>query len=336
MWAFFAEEFRPLLVANPDGTATALSTSAHSTILDEAGLADLIGEVYQHFFHAYMPKYVLYPLSPQSQALRFDLKLLKRLILADDDQRELFLDGRGVVQPVRSDDSSWGAMRLVDILTGAQAPKELAAHPILSWIRTAAVHANEAPVSQMSRRYSGPGSFRIEGFLREIGQASARTPANEPSPRPRCLLVHGAAAAPDADIVAALGDVYELTAVNFDTLDHEQAQLRTVYAGVPLTYRDDGPAHDFLGEVTSAFDKVYLFGEFSYLFLAGQWKRGTQLVFVAPVLSPDQNIAMQGVEHSLSKIVTTQKGLTELAATGIPAHKLETRAQHIAALAGNG
>ena len=110
--------------------------------------------------------------------------------------------------------------------------------------------------------------------------------------------------------------------------------MRTVYAGVPLTYRDDGPAHDFLGEVTSAFDKVYLFGEFSYLFLAGQWKRGTELVFVAPVLSPDQNIAMQGVEHSLSKIVTTQKGLTELAATGIPAHKLETRAQHIAALAG--
>ena len=334
-WTFFAEEFRPLLVANADGTATAVSTSAHAASLDETRLTDLIGEVYQHFFHAYMPKYVLYPLSPRSPALRIDLKLLKRLILAEEDQRQLFLDGRGLVHWERSDESIWGAMRLVDILTGAEAPKALAAHPIWSWIHAAAARASAAPVSQISRRYSGPGSFRIEGFLREIGQ-TARISTTESRQRPRCLLVHGAAGAPDADLVAALGHVYELTAVNFDTLDHQQQQLCTVYAGVPLIYRDDGPAHDFLGEVTSAFDTVYLFGEFSYLFLAGQWKRGTQLVFVAPALSPDQNIAMQGVEHSLSKIVTTQKGLTELAATGIPAHKLETRAQHIAALAGNG
>jgi hypothetical protein len=48
--------------------------------------------------------------------------------------------------------------------------------------------------------------------------------------------------------------------------------------------------------------------EFSFLFLAGQWKRGTELVYVAPPLSPEERIAMQGVEHSLSKIVCSPRG----------------------------
>lgn len=331
-WTFFAEDFRPLLVANADGTATALSTAAHASALDEAGLAVLVLEVYQHFFHTYMPKFVLYPLSAGSPALRFDLKLLKRLILADDDKRMLFLDARGLVQASRSDDSVWGAIRLVDVLAGADAPPELASHPIWGWIHTAAWRASQAPVSQLSRRYSGPGSFRIEGFLRDVGAVASTAVAEDTITRRRCLLVYGSESAPDPELIAALREAYEVTMVNFDALDHAQSMRRTIYGGAPFGYRNDGPAYDFLGQITSAFDKVYLLGDFSYLFLAGQWKRGTELVFVAPTLSADENIAMQGVEHSLSKIVCLDNDLTELAAVGIPAHKLETRAQHLAAL----
>jgi len=331
-WQFFAEEFRPLLVAYADGTAATLSTPANRKDIDEQTLAAEISDLYQHFFHVYPPKFILYPLAATAPALRYDMKLLKRLVLCDDAERMLFLDVNGTAHTERTENSIWGAVRLADLLTGIAPPKELKAHPLISWLRNAVKRANAEPIHEPARRYSGPGSFRIEQFLRDMSQPPSEATVDEIDQRPRCLLVYGSGGISDPELVATLGDAFDLTAVNLDDLDHERVDRDTIYIGAPIRYRSDGAAHDFIGQAASGFDTVYLLHEFSFLFLAGQWKRGTELVYVAPALSLDERMAMQGVEHSLTRIVCSPREMTALAAAGIPAHKLIERDDHISAL----
>jgi len=333
-WQFFTEEFRPLLVANADGTATAVSTHSNSVAIDEKDLEKAISELYQHFFHVYPPKFILYPLFPEASAPRFGLKLLKRLVLCSDEERELFLDRNGEAGADRSEQSVWGAVRLGDLLTGTLPPEELRSHPLVSWLRNAVRYAGAEPIHEPFRRYSGPGSFRIEQFLHDMTRPIPEATMEEVTDRRRCLVVHGPRGMTDPELMAALSDAYELTVVDLDDLDHDQIERQTIYNGAPIRYRDDGAAHDFIGQATAGFDAVYLMHEFSFLFLAGQWKRGTELVYVAPALSQDQRIAMQGIEHSLSKIICSPREMTALAAAGVPAHKLAERSRHILALGG--
>jgi len=334
VWQFFSDEFRPLLVAHADCTATAVSTGTNSVAISKNGLQAAISDLYQHFFHVYPPKFILYPLVANAPAPRFDLKLLKRLVLCGDQERALFLDRKGVAGADRSEISVWGAVRLGDLLAGMAPPEELRSHPLVSWLANAVSHAGSEPIYEPFRRYSGPGSFRIEQFLHEMTRPIPEATIEDTAARRRCLVVHGPEGVGDTGLVAALSEAYELTAVNLDDLDHERIDRRTIYNGAPIHYRDDGAAHDFVGQATAGFDTVYLMHDFSFLFLAGQWKRGTELVYVAPALSQDQRIAMQGVEHSLSGIVCSSREMTALAAAGIPAHKLIDRASHIAALGG--
>jgi glycosyltransferase involved in cell wall biosynthesis len=331
-WRFFAEEFRPLLVANADGTATAVSTNQYSVAIGEPAVIGTIGDLYQHFFHVYPPKFILYPLMEDAPSPRFDLKLLKRLVLCDEDERALFLDGNGSISAARSASSIWGAFRLGDFLTGAPPPDELRSHPLISWLQNAVRQAGGEPIHEPFRRYSGPGSFRIEQFLHEMTRPLPEATIEEVASRRRCLLIQGPQSTTDAELVGALSDAFDLTVVNLDDLDHERIARTTVYNGAAIRYRDDGAAHDFIGQATAGFDAVYLMHEFSFLFLAGQWKRGTELVYVAPALSQDERIAMQGMEHSLSTIICSSREMTALAAAGIPAHKLVERSRHIAAL----
>lgn len=334
VWRFFTEEFRPLLVANADGTATSLSIRANSVPVGEQELVGQIDDLYQHFFHVYPPKFILYPLQADSPPLRFDLGLLKRLVLCADEERLLFLDRAGNARAERTPSARWGAVQLGDLLTGVSPPAELAGHPLVAWLRNAIRQAGAQPIREPARRYSGPGSFRIEQFLREMSMPPRDAPAPGAVARRRCLVVHGNAGIADPELIAALGHAYDLTVVNLDDLDRQRIDRETSYIGAPIRYRTDGAAHDFIGQAAAGFDVVYLMHEFSFLFLAGQWKRGTELAYVASSLSQGQRIAMQGVEHSLSRIICSQRELTALAAAGVPAHKLEERGHHISTLRG--
>jgi hypothetical protein len=237
-WSFFIQEFRPLLVANADGTATALSTDANRSAVDEQGLAVEISDLYQHFFHVYPPKFILYPLSKDAPGLGFDLKLLKRLVLCSDDERLLFLEADGTASARRSGASVWGALRVSDVMMGAPLPDELKGHPLVSWLLDATRLANGEPIYEPARRYSGPGSFRIEQFLRDMSQPTVENQVREDVVRPRCLLIHGSAGIADRELLDALSDAYELTAVSLDDLDHERVDKDTIYRGAdPLSKR---------------------------------------------------------------------------------------------------
>ncbi|MGE0283271.1 MAG: glycosyltransferase family 2 protein, partial [Rhizobiaceae bacterium] len=334
VWRFFTEEFRPLLVAEADGAATSLSVRANSVPVGEQELVRQIDDLYQHFFHVYPPKLILYPLRPDAPRPRFDLGLLKRLVLCGDNERLLFLDRAGNARPERTESACWGAVQLGDLLAGVSPPAELAGHPLVGWLRNAVKQAGAQPIREPARRYSGPGSFRIEQFLREMSLPLRSVPEFGAAERRRCLVVHGNAGVADPELMAALGQAYDLAVVNLDQLDRQRIDRETSYIGAPIRYRTDGAAHDFIGQAAAGFDVVYLMHEFSFLFLAGQWKRGTELTYVAPSLSQGQRIAMQGVEHSLSRIICSQRELTALAAAGVPAHKLEERGHHISTLRG--
>jgi hypothetical protein len=160
------------------------------------------------------------------------------LVLCSDDERLLFLEADGTASARRSGASVWGALRVSDVMMGAPLPDELKGHPLVSWLLDATRLANGEPIYEPARRYSGPGSFRIEQFLRDMSQPTVENQVREDVVRPRCLLIHGSAGIADRELLDALSDAYELTAVNLDDLDHERVDKDTIYRGAdPLSKR---------------------------------------------------------------------------------------------------
>ena len=332
VWSRFADELRPLIVANEDATATLLSTSDRAQPADSNAIRKLVGDAYRHNFHTYLPKWVLYPLEAGAGPLEVDLPLLERLLLHAGAQA--FIAGDGAVESVRNEASRWGATRFATMMFDADLPEQMRGHPLPAWIRAAAGHANAEPRQHLSRRYAGPPSFRIDRFLAEISETSGAEGELAPDVRPRrrCLVVHGSEGPGNAELLATLRRAYEVVMVDLDRLERNGAYRGTVYLGVPVSYRADTPGYELIGDIVPAFDALYVLNAFPFLFMSGQWKRSPNLVFVSEGLTPDESVAMQGFENAISRIVCSERDRRALAAAGIPAHKLESRSSHLAAL----
>jgi hypothetical protein len=337
LWELFAEEFRPLLFVSIDGAMTTLSTSRHSVAMRESDLRDLIIKAYHNYHHTYLPRFLIYPLSSAVEPPPVDLPLLKQIMELQDSDLMRYMDQNGLLSTCRSDSSAYGLTRFADTLLGRDCPRELLCLPAYFAIRKAVTEAHVQPgLKHASRRYSGPPSYRIDEFLREsefVGPAPAVLGV---SPRRRCLVVHGMTGTGNDRFLDKLRETYQVTALNLDHLSGRNSAIShvTAYNGARMKYREDDVLFKFIGEIASGFDVLYVMDDFSYLFHAGQWKNTAKeiILLVTGSLTADQRIALQGYEHSLTKVVCPERELIELAALGIPARKLQTNGRHLAIL----
>lgn len=336
LWKIFAVEFRPLLFAPVAGDAVLLSTSEHAQPVSGGELGDLVARAYRRYHHTYLPRFVLYPLSPTAEAPHIDLLLLQR-IMERRGERALYLGRDGSLATVRSDISVHGLIQFEDIALGRECPPELLQFPACHVIRQAVARMHGDPnLAHVSRRYSGPASYRIDDFLHDREAARATAPVSQLPARRRCLALHGMPESEANVVLRELRSVCQVTAANLDQLRHHpQASHHTAYNGAGVTYREDDALYKFVGDVASGFDTLYVVDDLSYLFHAGQWKAAAKeiVLLVTRPLTGDERIALQGVEHSLTRIVCSETEMVELAALGIPGRKLLTSERHFAELA---
>jgi glycosyltransferase involved in cell wall biosynthesis len=337
LWEMFAEEFRPLLFVSVDGAMTTFSTSPHSVAMRESELRHLIIKAYRNYHHTYLPRFLIYPLSPTVEAPTVDLPLLKQIMELQASDHTPYIDQYGLLSTNRSDSSAYGLTRFTDILLGRDCPRELLCLPAYFAIRKAVTEAHSQPgLTHASRRYSGPPSYRIDDFLLESESMEPAPAVLGVSPRRRCLVVHGMAGTGSDRFFDKLRETYQVTALNLDHLSGSNSAIShvTAYNGARMKYREDDVPFKFIGEIASGFDVLYVMDDFSYLFHAGQWKKTAKeiILWVTESLTADQRIALQGCEHSLTKVVCPEREMIELAALGIPARKLQANGRHLAIL----
>lgn len=333
LWRVFAEEFRPLLIAASDETML-LSTSEHAAPVSSEELSSLVLNAFHHYHHAYMPRLVLYPLAADTPMPRIGQTLFRNLLSLRHHARQHFLDPDGNIAAERSEASCWGVIRFEDALLDRPVPDEASSTPACAAIRTGVKQARSLPaLGHIARRYSGPPSYRLDMFLEEEPNEISVDQPLDAQPARRCLLVHGMRPGESDPVVERLKERYQATEVNLDRLRTNGARYlnTTLYNGASIEYRQDDPLYEFMGDVAGLFEITYVVNDLSYLFHVGQWKRAAStIVFLATgALTPDQRIALQAMEHSLTRIVCTSAELTQLSALGIPSRKLELLERHL-------
>ena len=326
LWRLFAEEFRPLLFAAPTGDMALLSTTHHCDRLDVEGLTRLVVRAMSNYHHTYLPRLLIYALDGQTPLPDIDAGLLKQIMRLREQCGPRFLEADGTLSSERSDRAVHGLIPFNDLLFGRECPAPVVGLPAFEIVRRAISSTRTRPVlGHLARRYSGPPSYRIDRFVEEETGAGRR----------RCLIVHGAGMTHQS--VAELVDgAYEVCMASLDDPAKKAPAFlhQTIYNGARVYYRPDDAAYRALGQRAAGYEAVYVADDLTYLFHIGQWKGMVKSIYfvVTGRLSADQRIALQAMEHSLTKIVCPEHERNQLAALGIPARKLQTSDQHRLAL----
>lgn len=335
MWTAYEAEFAPVLFVDGSGRLSLMSTADHIRHISPEAFVLLLDNGLSRYHHSYFPRIIATAMHKTNRPPPIDRALLQTLLASSWPTGRVYLTKRGQLCADTSADPIY-ALHPFEVVGEDTAPADFdpaafaRLRGVFDALRTRPKRAH------VSRRYSGPASYRIDQVLRASLNESTEPTAATSAPARRCLLLHRDEPAAANAVAEALADHYRTTIADITMFGGPSAspEHETHYAGTRLVYREDDARFRLVGATLPAFDAIFLVDDTRYLFHAGQWKGDAALL--APVftrtLSNEERNALLAVEHSLPVIICRHEDCTRLAALGIPSRKLETLADFAAGL----